>query len=107
MIGERQVMTMETNILIGLVCSVAGAVLSYLGFLRNKSKDDKKDGQQDGVMLTELGYIKSSVDTIDKKIDKQEERNLELIDRLSSVESSAKQAHRRIDHLEGRVDLHE
>lgn len=95
---------MEWNIIVGLVCTVLGAVISYLSFFRNKSKDDRNDGHQAGVMLTELGYIKGSVDSINKKMDKQEERNMEIVERLSSVEASAKQAHKRIDRLEGRDD---
>lgn len=92
------------EVAIGIVCTAIGVLLSYLAFIRNKGKDDKNDGQQAGVMLTELGYIKGSVDTINKKMDKQEERNLELVERMSAVESSVKSAHHRLDRLEGRED---
>lgn len=92
------------EIAIGVVCTVVGALLPYLAFIRTKGKDDKNEGQQAGVMLTELGYIKGSVDTINKKMDKQEERNLELVERMSAVESSVKSAHHRLDRLEGRED---
>lgn len=95
----------EWNIIVGLVCTVLGAVIGYASFSRSKEKDDKTEGQQAGAMLTELGYIKGSVDNINKKMDKQEERNLELVERISSVEASAKQAHKRLDRLEGREDL--
>lgn len=95
---------MEWNIIVGLVCTVLGAVIGYSSFSRSKEKDDKTEGQQAGVMLTELGYIKGSVDNINKKMDKQEERNLELVERISSVEASTKQAHKRLDRLEGRED---
>lgn len=93
---------MEWNVVIGVFCTILGAALSYLAFTRNKSKDDQQEGQQTGVVLTELGYIKGSVDGINRKIDRQEERNLEMLTRLTAVEASAKQAHKRIDRLEGR-----
>lgn len=92
---------MEWNIIVGLVCTILGAGVGYATYSRSKGKDDKSAGQQAGVMLTELGYIKGSVDTINKKMDKQDERNLELSERLSSVEASTKSAHHRIDRLEG------
>ena len=49
---------MEWNIIVGLVCTVLGAVISYATFSRNKGKDDRSSGQQLGTVLTELGYIK-------------------------------------------------
>ena len=76
---------MEWNIIVGLVCTVLGAVISYATFSRNKGKDDRSNGQQLGTVLTELGYIKS---------------NTEVEGRLAAVEASAKSAHHRIDHLE-------
>ena len=76
---------MEWNIIVGLVCTVLGAVISYATFSRNKGKDDRSNGQQLGTVLTELGYIKT---------------NTAVEGRLAAVEASAKSAHHRIDHLE-------
>jgi transposase len=47
-------------------------------------------------------YIKSGIDDIKKKQEKQDEQHIEIVSRLCSVEASAKQAHKRIDSLEGR-----
>ena len=90
--------------MIGLGCTLLGALLAYVAFARGKAKDDRGDGQQTGTVLTELGYIKGSVDRINNKMDRQEEQTRETLQRLSAVESSAKQAHHRIDRLEGRSD---
>ena len=91
---------MEWNIIVGLVCTVLGAAVGYATFSRNKAKDDRGDGKETGVILTEIGYIKSSVDTVNQKLDRQDERNMEFMSRLSAVEASTKSAHHRIDHLE-------
>lgn len=95
---------MEWNIIVGLICTVLGAAVGYATFSRNKTKDDRGDGKETGVILTEIGYIKSSVDTVNQKLDRQDERNMEFMSRLSAVESSAKSAHHRIDRLEGLHD---
>jgi len=97
---------MEWNIIIGMICTVLGAAVGYITFSRTKEKDDKNDGQQTGVILTEIGYIKSSVDTVNQKLDRQDEQNMEFMSRLSSVEASTKSAHHRIDRLEG-LENHE
>lgn len=95
---------MEWNIIVGLVCTVLGAVISYATFSRNKGKDDRSSGQQLGTVLTELGYIKSNTDEIKTEQREQRRINAEVYSRLTAVEASAKSAHHRIDRLEGRED---
>ena len=94
---------MEWNIILGAICAVLAVLLSYVTLSRNKSKDDKSDGQQTGIVLTELGYIKGSIDGMNAKLDKQDERFIEIAQRLSAVEASAKQAHKRLDRMEANV----
>ena len=91
---------MEWNIIVGLVCTVLGAVISYATFPHNKGKDDRSNGQQLGTVLTELGYIKSNTDEIKTEQREQRKTNTEVEGRLAAVEASAKSAHHRIDHLE-------
>lgn len=91
---------MEWNIIVGLVCTVLGAVISYATFSRSKGKDDRSNGQQLGTVLTELGYIKSNTDEIKAEQREQRKTNTEVEGRLAAVEASAKSAHHRIDHLE-------
>lgn len=86
---------------LGTACAIA---FGYSSFVRNKKQDDNKEGKQNGTILTEIGYIKSGVDDIKRKQEKQDAQHIEVISRLSSVEASAKQAHRRIDRIEGEVD---
>lgn len=91
---------MEWNIIVGLVCTVLVAVISYATFSRNKWKDDRSSGQQLGTVLTELGYIKSNTDEIKTEQREQRKTNTAVEGRLAAVEASAKSAHHRIDHLE-------
>lgn len=97
---------MEWNIIVGLVCTVLGAIVGYASFSRSKSKDNREDGQQIGTVLTELGYIKSNTDEIKAEQREQRKVNTEFAERLSAVESSTKSAHHRIDRLEG-LESHE
>ena len=82
--------------------AVLGGVLAYVAFLRNSKKDSEADGKQSGTILTELGYIKGGIDDLKSENREQRKTNTEFISRLTAVESSAKQAHKRIDRLEGR-----
>ena len=88
--------------LFGIGGTILGLVFSYLAFFRNSKKDSKDDGKETGTVLTELGYIKSGIDDLKNENREQRKTNIEVITRLTAVESSSKQAHKRIDRLEGR-----
>lgn len=87
------------------IIGVAGAIIfGYLAFSRGKKQDDSADGQQDGRVLTELGYMKSGIDDIKTELREQRRMNVKFESRLSAVEASSKQAHHRIDRIEGREE---
>lgn len=98
----------EIVAVIGVISTVCAIVFGYSAFNRNKKKDDSESGEKSGTVLTEIGYIKSGIDDIKRKQERQEEKqeaqHIEVITRLTSVEASAKQAHKRIDRLEGISD---
>lgn len=79
---------------------VGGLVFGIISAVRNKKTDDTKEAKEDGIVLTELGYIKSGIDDIKHKQEEQEKQNLDFVRHLTAVEESAKQAHKRIDKLE-------
>lgn len=86
--------------LVGIGGTLLGLLLSYLTFWRNSKRDVKDDGKQTGTMLSELGYIKANTEEIKTEQREQRKVNMEVITRLTAVESSAKQAHHRIDRIE-------
>ncbi len=98
---------MDWGYVIGIIGTVASICFAYLAFRRNDRHDQRADARQDGVMLTELGYIKGGVDDIKAEQREQRKVNTELYTRISAVESSAAQAHHRIDRLERREDTNE
>lgn len=87
----------------GIAGTVSAIVFAILAFRRNAKSDDTESGKQSGVVLTEIGYIKAGVDDIKRKQDRQDEQHIEVVERLSAVESSAKQAHHRIDAIEKQI----
>ena len=98
---------MDASDIVGILGVVGSLVFAYLAFRRNDKRDARTDAKQDGVMLTEIGYIKSGVDDIKAEQREQRKVNTELYTRISAVESSAAQAHHRIDRLERREDTNE
>jgi len=95
---------MDTAAIVGLCCTLLGAVLGWLGYRTSARKESRDEGKQDGTILTELGYIKGGIDDLKAENREQRKTNTELISRLTAVEASAKQAHKRLDSIEGRQE---
>ena len=87
---------------VGVACTIIGVAISYAIYIRDKEKDNITEGRQDGVILTEIGYIKSGIDDIKSEQREQRKINTEVYSKLSAVEADAKQAHLRLDRLEER-----
>lgn len=83
--------------IIGVLCTASAAWLGYRNGIR-------KDGNAEGSLRSDIGYIKSSVD--DLKNDQRNFNNLhyELAERVAKVETSDKSAHHRIDGIEEKLD---
>ena len=85
--------------ILGIVSSVCAIVFGYLAFFRNRKKDDTEEGKNAGTMLSDIGYIKAGVDDIKTEQKEQRKTNIEVVSRLTAVEESTKQAHKRIDEI--------
>lgn len=85
---------------LSIVCTLCSLVLAYFAFVRNRRKDDNDDGKEVGSIMAELGYIKSGIDDVKAEQREQRKINTELVSRLTAVEESAKQAHKRMDRIE-------
>lgn len=95
------------SVVFGLLGTVSAILFAYIAYKRNHTADDKDDGKKDGVLFTEIGYIKAGVDDIKRKQEKQDDQHIDVVSRLTAVESSAKQAHHRIDRLETEMNRQE
>lgn len=96
-------MTVELTVVISIACTVLGAAIGFATFRKIREKDAEEEGKADGVVLTEIGYIKAGIDDIKRKQDRQDELYIKIAERLTAVEASVKQAHHRIDRLEGKI----
>lgn len=84
---------------IGLISTLCGIWFGYSGYKRSERKDNQQEGKESAILLSDIGYIKSGIDDLKRKQEKSDERHIEIITRLTSVEASSKQAHKRIDEI--------
>ena len=84
---------------VGLVGSLCAIAFGWAAWRRNEKQDNQSGDREDGQLISDIGYIKSGVDDLKRRLERQEATNLEFASRLSRVEASASQAHNRIDEL--------
>jgi hypothetical protein len=85
-----------------IVSPVLSVAFAFFAFRRGQKSDDTATAREMGTILTEIGYIKSQLDALTRRMEHDAERHLALAERVSAVEQSAKSAHRRLDKLEGK-----
>lgn len=90
------------SVLIALVAFVIGRRDRRDDENKEDCEDSKEAGKQDGLVMNKLGVIEHGIDSIERRLDKQDERYLNLVQRVTATEESAKQAHKRLDGLEGK-----
>lgn len=72
--------------IISVIGTMSSILFAYLAFRRNEKVDNKKDGKHEGVLISDVGYIKSSIDRIEKTLDKLQEKYDDLHSRVLIVE---------------------
>ncbi|OAT71864.1 hypothetical protein [Parageobacillus thermoglucosidasius] len=85
---------------IGLLIAVFSLLISYLAYSLNKTKELKTDSKESAELKAELGYIRKGVDDIRIDLKANERQMIVLGERITRVEESSKQAHKRLDALE-------
>ncbi|TCJ01566.1 hypothetical protein [Cytobacillus praedii] len=82
---------------IGVLIAVGGLLLTYLGYQLNRTKEVKTDSQQDAQIKAQLDYIGKGVDDIRIDLRANERQMIAHGERITRLEESAKQAHKRLD----------
>ncbi|NNV06196.1 hypothetical protein ETC03_07015 [Geobacillus sp. MMMUD3] len=85
---------------VGALIAVLSLIISYLAYSLNRTKVLKTDSQESAELKAELGYIRKGVDDIRIDLKANEKQMIALGERITRVEESSKQAHKRIDNLE-------
>ena len=90
-------MDINTGVLIALI----GCIVGLAGWLRNHDSDNERETSNMTTVIVKLENIRVGISDLKSDL-KRTAEDLKGIDRrLTIVEQSAKQAHKRIDELKG------
>ncbi|NRT90955.1 hypothetical protein [Clostridium beijerinckii] len=85
---------------IGIICTISGAIIGYLGYKRTFIKDVKEESNSQTKLEMQLNYISRGVDDIKLDMKMQDKKINDVIERVAKVEESTKSAHHRLDNFE-------
>ncbi len=97
-------MNISLAVLLPIIFAAVGAAGTYFTLRRTSAKDNNEEGKASGVILTEIGYIKSGVDDIKRHQEKQDDQYVELRQQVTQNTAAVKSAHKRIDDLIAREE---
>lgn len=87
--------------LIGTAGTICAIVFGYAGYRKGLKTDFYKEGSNDGTLKSDTQYIKRRIDDV---LLEQKDTNKSInsiSERVTRVEESSKQAHKRIDRIDG------
>lgn len=87
----------EIIAVIGVITSIGTAYMGY-------KKGLKQDGNAEGSLRSDVGYIKAGVDDLKAEQKNLTSKHYDLSDRVARAEESVKSAHHRIDGIENRLE---
>lgn len=93
---------MSLTVLVSLIsaaAAISGILIGWAGRARANRQDIRQDAESDAVMRRDVEYIKQTVTDIRADMRLQGQRMDDISERLTRVEESSKQAHKRIDEL--------
>ncbi len=88
-----------TIALVGFFASISSIVFAYLAFKRSDRQEQKADGKTEGVMFSDIGYIKACVDRVEKNLNQVDERYRNVAERLAKIEESVANVTKRVDEM--------
>ena len=88
---------------LGVIISVCGLALSAATFFIGRISAGKTSGKENGQILSDIGYIKSSVDSLRADVKELNKNHSEIRAVQAAQERDIKTLYSRIESLERRV----
>lgn len=92
---------MTATEILSLTVGVIGCLVGLSGWLRDTKGDSATDAEWRGQISAKLDSIIANVTGQGRDIERLDTRLNALSERMATVEASAKQAHKRLDQMQG------
>jgi len=91
-------------LVIAAIGAIVAVVTGFIGYQNGLKKTSNRDGEERGVLMTEIGYIKAGIDDIKKQQDRQDRAHNDLNIRVTTLENEQKTMWKRIDETRKSIE---
>ena len=93
-------MTFElSTALVGLMASLSSIIFAVIAFRRTSKDEHKSEGKAEGVIFSDIGYIKACVDRVEKNLCTVDERYRNIAERLARLEEGMANLKKQVDEI--------
>lgn len=85
---------------IAIVGTVSGGILGWTARARETKRETKQEAKSEMGLKMDVEYIKRGIDDVRYEVRSLGQKTDNISERLTRVEESSKQAHKRIDRME-------
>ena len=85
--------------IVSIVIAIISVIIAYSSFKKSEKQEMKKEGKNEGLLLSDMGYIKACVERVDKSINKMDETYKDMLQRLTKLEESVVNVNKRVDEF--------
>jgi peptidoglycan hydrolase CwlO-like protein len=89
------------SIILSCFGALAG-IFAAIAYFTNRGKDNRHEGEHDGEIKGDIKYMRNSFDDLRLDVKEVARKQDSQSERITRVEESVKQAHKRIDTLESK-----
>ena len=87
----------EIIAVISSLLAIAVAVTSLMSFMRNRRKDDQKEGERTGGLSSKLEDLAEGVRKIEAKVDSIDKRQYQIVQDIARIDASNRLLHKGLD----------
>lgn len=91
---------MEPTTIVAMIAAVSGIILGWIGRTRSFKQEVAQEASGGAVLRTDMDYIKRGIDDVRLEQRSHGQRFDIMSERVTRIEESSKQAHKRLDRLE-------
>lgn len=85
--------------IIGIIGTLSSIYFAYIACKKNIYAEQKNEGKHEGIMFSDIGYIKACVDRVEKNLIKVDERYQDIVERIAKTEESLGNVIKRVDEI--------
>lgn len=84
---------------VSIIGTLSSILFAFVSFKRNALIDKEKENKSDAIVISDIVYIKSSIDRVEENLTRVDERYSNVLERLAKVEEAVANLMKQVDKI--------